>query len=100
MSYVEIRDILNSVKEGSSEIDEKIALLFNIPNQAFTSSLDAKLPNENILEMKQILDKENNIFFYAIHCSEPDGVGVHYAGIARTEALARRLAVVLEYAAT
>jgi hypothetical protein len=84
---------------GTDYFDKRIADMLGIPLIAYTRSLDASLPIENIIEVRRGQDAEGLPLFMAVHCRESDGVGVHYVTMARTEAIARRCAVLMDYIA-
>lgn len=79
--------VLNQIEtsnEGSVELDAVVASVVGIRLSRYTTSLDEKLPWENIIGMEF-----DGSWYIAIH---GDPGGRTYEGCARTEALARRAA--------
>ena len=100
---------LEAASEGSRDLDEAIARAvypelergtkgddrwyihdIHVRIEAYTTSLDAKLPWENIVEMRYYIDPDGRDSAYTtIHEAED---GRLFEGKAKTEALARRIA--------
>lgn len=93
----ELHHALMCATQGSNDLDKMVARVLEIRPGRYTRSLDARLPIENIIEMRQGQDSDGKPMFFAVHCREPDGVGVHFGSVGRTEAIARRVAVLLDH---
>ena len=97
---------LSKAEEGSRELDEEIARAIDFPLSAdplgwpphFSSSLDAKLPGENIIFSMCHKDGLLAGLWEALHDTENGSRTPLIHGTAKTEPLARRLACLSAYA--